>query len=187
MKNVGKITTLDEFIFEHEKDFSYASGELSGLLRDIGLAAKIVNREVNKAGLVDILGSMGINNATGDDVKKLDVFANEQFTSSLNSGGECCGIASEENEDIIVFENSVSRNAKYVVAIDPSGRLIQYRCKCFYRHHLFNLPARNIFRRMYTGRFFTKRIQAGGCGLYYLWFINHAGLHHRQWGERLYA
>jgi fructose-1,6-bisphosphatase I len=119
MRNVGKITTLDEFIFDHEKDFSYASGELSGLLRDIGLAAKIVNREVNKAGLVDILGSIGTNNATGDDVKKLDVFANEQFISSLNTGGECCGIASEESEDIIVFENPVSRNAKYVVAIDP--------------------------------------------------------------------
>jgi fructose-1,6-bisphosphatase I len=119
MKNVGKITTLDEFIFDHEKDFTYASGELSALLRDIGLAAKIVNREVNKAGLVDILGSIGANNSTGDDVKKLDVFANEQFISSLNTGGECCGIASEENEDIIAFENSVSQNAKYVVAIDP--------------------------------------------------------------------
>src|SRR5579862_1477756 len=114
MKKVGKITTLDEFIFEHEKDFSYASGELSGLLRDIGLAAKIVNREVNKAGLVDILGSTGSNNATGDDVKKLDVFADEQFISSLNTGGECCGVASEEHENIIAFENETSRNAKYV-------------------------------------------------------------------------
>ena len=92
---------------------------MSGLLRDIGLAAKIVNREVNKAGLVDLLGSIGTSNATGDVQKKLDVFANEQFISSLNTGGECCGIASEENEDIIAFDNPVSRNAKYVVAIDP--------------------------------------------------------------------
>ena len=65
------------------------------------------------------MGSIGTSNATGDVQKKLDVFANEQFISSLNTGGECCGIASEENEDIIAFDNPVSRNAKYVVAIDP--------------------------------------------------------------------
>jgi hypothetical protein len=72
-----KVITLDEFIIQREKDFPYATGDLSALLRDIGVAAKIVHREVNKAGLVDILGNAGSNNVQGEEVKKLDVFANE--------------------------------------------------------------------------------------------------------------
>ncbi|MBT8195865.1 MAG: class 1 fructose-bisphosphatase [Bacteroidia bacterium] len=113
------VKTLGQFIIERQEDFPYAKGELSRLLRDIGIAAKIVNREVNKAGLVDILGAVGNTNVQGEEQKKLDVFANEQFIAALSSGGECCGIASEENEDIIKINNTVSKNAKYVVAMDP--------------------------------------------------------------------
>ena len=112
-----KVIILDEFIFQHEKDFAFASGELSGLLRDIAFAAKIVNREVNKAGLVDILGTTGNSNSTGDEVKKLDEYANEQFVSALRVSGQCCGVASEELEDFIAFEGS--QGAKYVVCFDP--------------------------------------------------------------------
>jgi fructose-1,6-bisphosphatase I len=117
MKN--KVVTLGQFIIERQSDFPYAKGELSRLLRDIGIAAKIVNREVNKAGLVDILGEMGNTNVQGERVKKLDVFADEQFISALSSGGECCAIASEEQENIVAIDNKVSKDAKYVVAIDP--------------------------------------------------------------------
>jgi fructose-1,6-bisphosphatase I len=113
------VLTLDEFIIQKQTDLPYAKGELSRLLRDIGLAAKIVNREVNKAGLVDILGTSGTTNVQGEEVKKLDVFANKRFIAALKLGGECCGIASEENEDIIVVEDEISKNAKYVVALDP--------------------------------------------------------------------
>jgi fructose-1,6-bisphosphatase I len=88
-------------------------------LRDIGIASKIVNREVNKAGLVDILGEDGTINIQGEEVKKLDVFANEQFIAALRSGGETCAIASEENEQIVHIESAVSANAKYVVCVDP--------------------------------------------------------------------
>jgi fructose-1,6-bisphosphatase I len=116
---MSKVKTLGQFIIEKQADFPFAKGELSRLLRDIGIAAKIVNREVNKAGLADILGDAGDINVQGESVKKLDVFANDQFIAALSSGGECCGIASEENEDIICIDNSVSKNAKYVVAIDP--------------------------------------------------------------------
>jgi fructose-1,6-bisphosphatase I len=116
---MSKVKTLGQFIIEKQADFPYAKGELSRLLRDIGIAAKIVNREVNKAGLADILGDAGDINVQGEAVKKLDVFANEQFIAALSSGGECCAIASEENEDIITIENHVSTNAKYVVAMDP--------------------------------------------------------------------
>ncbi len=114
-----RVQTLGQFIIEKQADFPYAKGELSRLLRDIGIAAKIVNREVNKAGLVEILGETGETNIQGEKVKKLDVFANEQFIAALKAGGECCAIASEENEDIIPIDNEVSANARYVIAIDP--------------------------------------------------------------------
>jgi fructose-1,6-bisphosphatase I len=115
-----KITkTLGQFIIEKQADFPYAKGELSRLLRDIGIAAKIVNREVNKAGLADILGENGTTNIQGEGQKKLDVYANEQFISALKHGGECCIVASEENDDFIHLDTDVSKDAKYIVAIDP--------------------------------------------------------------------
>lgn len=119
MRTTKGVTTLGQFIIARQAEFPYSKGELSRLLRDIGIAAKIVNREVNKAGLVDILGEMGETNVQGESVKKLDVFANEQFISALTYGGECCAIASEENEEIIPIDTQVSKNAKYVVCMDP--------------------------------------------------------------------
>lgn len=116
---IKKVITLDEFIYNQQTDYSYASGELSALLRDLGLASKIIHREVNKAGLVDILGNVGKENHSGDDVKKLDIIANEQFIDSLRCSGQCAGLASEEMEDIIAFEGTRAENAKYVVALDP--------------------------------------------------------------------
>ncbi len=113
------VTTLGQFIIEKQADFPYAKGELSRLLRDIGIATKIVNREVNKAGLMDILGNAGNDNSHGEKQQKLDVYANEQFIAALTSGGECCLIASEENEEVIIIDSPISKNAKYVVAIDP--------------------------------------------------------------------
>lgn len=113
------VKTLGQFIIEKQADFPYAKGELSRLLRDIGIAAKIVNREVNKAGLVDILGEAGTVNVQGEGQKKLDVYANEQFISALRSGGECCVVASEEHDECIYIESEISKNAKYIVAIDP--------------------------------------------------------------------
>ncbi|WP_207423439.1 class 1 fructose-bisphosphatase [Desertivirga brevis] len=116
---MSAVKTLGQFIIEKQKDFPYAKGELSRLLRDIGIAAKIVNREVNKAGLVNILGEVGTTNSHGEAQKKLDVYANEQFISALTCGGECCIIISEENDDPVYIESEVSKNAKYIVAIDP--------------------------------------------------------------------
>jgi fructose-1,6-bisphosphatase I len=114
-----KVITLDEFIYRNEKDFPFASGELSGLLRDLGFAGKIVNREVNKAGLVDILGTTGRSNTTGDEVKKLDEFAQEQFETALKVSGECAGIASEELDEFMPFTHLDGKNPKYVVLLDP--------------------------------------------------------------------
>src|SRR6188508_2005141 len=95
------ILTLDEFTIQQLRDFPQATGELSSLLRDIGLASKRVNVEVNKAGLVDILGDAGTVNVQGEDVKKLDVFANNQFVGVLKHGVSCAGIASEELDEFV--------------------------------------------------------------------------------------
>src|SRR5476651_1423868 len=116
---MNALTTLGQFIIEKQADFPYAKGELSRLLRDIGIAAKIVNREVNKAGLMDILGDAGSINIQGEQQKKMDIYANEQFISALQSGGECCIVVSEENEEHIYIDSEISKNAKYIVAIDP--------------------------------------------------------------------
>jgi len=114
-----KFQTLTAFIVEKQAQYQGASGELTRLLNDIGTAAKFVNREVNRAGLGDVMGYAGEINVQGEEQKKLDVFANEQFIAALRDGGQCCAIGSEENEEIIILDNAHSRNAKYVVAIDP--------------------------------------------------------------------
>ncbi len=113
------VTTLNEFIIERQADFDYAKGELSRLLYSIGVAAKIVNKKINKAGLVDILGESGTVNIQGEDQKKLDVFADNQFIGALKASGECCGIATEENNELLAFDTDLSRDGKYIVCIDP--------------------------------------------------------------------
>ena len=109
-------TTLDRFIMRKQEDFPYATGELSQLLRDIALAAKIVNREINRSGLIDIAGAYGSQNVQGEDQQKLDVIANIRFIRALRNGGEVCTIISEEDDDMIQTGNN---QGKYIVAIDP--------------------------------------------------------------------
>ncbi len=112
-----RVVVLDEYIVNKQKEFPRATGDLSAILRNIGVAAKIVNREVNAAGLVDILGTLGRTNIQGEDVMKLDEFANKEFISSLSTSGLCAGIASEEDKNIITIDGH--NKAKYVVCIDP--------------------------------------------------------------------
>lgn len=114
-----KVLTLDEFTIREMRAFPKATGELAGLLRDIGLAAKRVNVEVNKAGLVDILGDTGDVNVQGEEVKKLDEYANDQFMGVLKHGISCAGIASEELNDMVIFDNEISSNSKYICMFDP--------------------------------------------------------------------
>ena len=120
MSNVNRrVLTLDEFTIFQKRTIPKATGELSALLRDIGLAAKRVNVEVNKAGLVDILGDFGTTNVQGEDVKKLDMYANEQFMGVIHHGISCAGIASEEMEEFVAFDDEMSRQSKYVCCFDP--------------------------------------------------------------------
>ena len=112
--------SLGEFIIENQSEFQYSSGELSRLINSIRLAAKVVNHEVNKAGLVDILGAAGDTNIQGEDQQKLDVYANEVFIKTLINREIVCGIASEEEDDFISIKGRNEKNEnKYVVLIDP--------------------------------------------------------------------
>ncbi len=117
--NSYKLTTLNDFIILKQKDFPYAKGELSSLLHHIGTAAKMVNKKINKAGLTDIIGRSGEINVQGETQQKLDVFADEVFISALISSGECCGVATEENQNEIVFSDKSAAKGKYIVCIDP--------------------------------------------------------------------
>ncbi|GAB2957135.1 class 1 fructose-bisphosphatase [Hymenobacter coalescens] len=109
-------TTLERYIMQKQSEFAYATGELSQLLRDIALAGKIINREVNRAGLAGITGAYGQQNVQGEEQQQLDVVANIRFIRALRNGGQACAVLSEEEDDIIHTGND---QGKYVVAIDP--------------------------------------------------------------------
>ncbi|HLR76385.1 MAG TPA: class 1 fructose-bisphosphatase [Balneolaceae bacterium] len=111
-----KSITLEEFIIQSQTKFPGATGELSQLLRDIGLAAKIISKEVNKAGITNILGYEGSKNIHGESVKKLDLFADHQLISALNRADITCMVISEENEGIVELEHN---DGKYIVYMDP--------------------------------------------------------------------
>lgn len=113
------ITSLNDFIIRQQKDFPYARGELSSLLHHIGTAAKMVNAKIRKAGLVEILGRAGAENPQGEDQQKLDRYADEVFIDALQASGECCGVASEENQNEVVFTEEFAARGKYVVCMDP--------------------------------------------------------------------
>ena len=113
-----KFFTLARHIIEEEKKYPQATGELSGLLHDLSLAAKVISLEVNKAGLVDILGFTGDSNVHGEKVKKLDIFAHDMLIRAMDHGGHLCVMASEEEEDIIHIPPKYNLG-KYVLLFDP--------------------------------------------------------------------
>ncbi len=115
-KNGKKTVTLEEFIIQSQNKFPGATGDLSQLLRDIGLAAKIISREVNKAGITNILGFDGSENIHGEAVKKLDLFSDNQLITALNRSDITCMVISEENDGIVELENE---KGKYIVYMDP--------------------------------------------------------------------
>lgn len=115
-----KLITMDEFTIQETRQFPQATGELSGLLRDIGLAGKLINKQVMKAGLVEgILGKQGTSNVQGEEQMKLDVYADDTLVNMLRNSNDCAGIASEENDEIVCFEDEYSKQSKYVVLFDP--------------------------------------------------------------------
>jgi fructose-1,6-bisphosphatase I len=113
-----KFMTLARFIIEQEKLHPEATGELSKLLHDLSLAAKVISLEVNKAGLADILGFTGDSNVHGEEVKKLDIFAHNMMFNAMDHGGHLCVMASEEEEDIIHIPSKF-KLGKYALLFDP--------------------------------------------------------------------
>jgi len=113
-----KFNTLARHIYEEERKYPEATGELSDLLHDLSLAAKVISLEVNKAGLVDILGFTGDENVHGEKVKKLDIYAHEMMIKAMDHGGHLCVMASEEEEDIIHIPQEF-HIGKYILLFDP--------------------------------------------------------------------
>lgn len=117
---MSNFTTLGEHILKGQIERSESTGELSHLLSCIRLAAKVVNSEINKAGLVDeIMGRQGNTNVQGEDQQKLDVYANRKFIDAFEARSQICGVASEEEDSFVAFEDESCRHGKYVVLIDP--------------------------------------------------------------------
>lgn len=115
-----RFTTLSEFIIERQSEFPYASGDLTRLLSSIQLASKIVNREINRAGLAhEILGKAGQENIQGEEQMKLDVYANNQFIHSLKNQEQVCGVGSEENDEFLGQADGLPASGKYVILMDP--------------------------------------------------------------------
>ena len=112
------VVTLNRFILEQERKHPGASGELTSILYDITLAAKLIHREVSKAGLVDILGMAGLENVHGEQVRKLDVYAHEVMVNAMDHGGHLCVMASEESEDLIPIPEEFP-TGEYVLLFDP--------------------------------------------------------------------
>ncbi len=113
-----RLTTIEQHILSQQRKFPGVSGDFSGLLYDVALAAKLVSKEVNRAGLGDLLGSMGEVNIQGEIVQRMDKFANELFIRILSSGGKVCAIATEENEQIVEIRDD-EFEGKYAINMDP--------------------------------------------------------------------
>jgi fructose-1,6-bisphosphatase I len=112
------VVTIERFIIEQERLYPQATGDLSGILYDLALAAKIITNKVRRAGLVDILGSAGQANVQGEVQQKLDVFANETIVKALDHGGRLCAMGSEEEEDMIPIPSKFQQG-RYAVLFDP--------------------------------------------------------------------
>src|ERR671928_96612 len=112
------VTTIERFILDQEDRYPEATGELSNLLYDIALASKIIAAAIRRAGLVNILGTVGRQNVQGEEQQKLDVFANETIKNCLKHTGRVCAMGSEEDEDIIPVPPEFAAG-KYAVLFDP--------------------------------------------------------------------
>ncbi len=116
---MSKLITLDEFVISKQAEHPESTGELNQIFAAIKLAAKVLNREINKAGLVDVIGSSGIENVQGEQQQKLDVYSNDKVKAALMARGHVAGMASEEEDSFVAFDDKYSQSGKYVVLTDP--------------------------------------------------------------------
>ena len=112
--------TLGQFVIEKQAEYPNAKGELSGILSSIRLVAKVIHRDINRAGLTNnIIGNNGVENVQGEAQMKLDLFAHNTMKQALITREEVAGFASEEEENFVAFDTERGRNAKYVILTDP--------------------------------------------------------------------
>jgi len=111
--------TLEQFIIDHQEEQAHSTGAFSRLIRDISIAAKVINRNIRRAGLLDVFGASGDINVQGEVQKKLDVIADEEIVRALRRGGECCLIGSEEQPDTISIGEAGDGVGRYAVYFDP--------------------------------------------------------------------
>jgi len=115
--NQNPLITLNQFIADQQNQFPYVQGSLSRIFRDLQLAAKMINRDVRKAGLIDILGNFGETNVQSEEQKRLDVISNDVFMKLMDMGGDCVCVVSEEDEGVHWCPDG--KDSKYILAIDP--------------------------------------------------------------------
>lgn len=115
----ARYKTLEQFILERQEQLPLATGSFSRLIRDLSIAAKVVNSYIGRAGLLDVTGSTDDINVQGEIQQKLDVIAHTEFIEALRLGGECGLIVSEEHDEIIPVETRPRNDAPYIVLLDP--------------------------------------------------------------------
>lgn len=116
---LGDFKTLEQFVLEQQDQFEHSTGSFSRLLHDLSLAGKIVNRDMRRAGLLDIYGTTGETNVQGEVQQKMDALAHKEFVLALRRGGECCLIGSEEHAEAIPISAKSETDGKYIVLMDP--------------------------------------------------------------------
>ncbi len=116
---MNELITLGEFVISRQKEYPEATGDLSQIFGALRLASRLVHREINKAGIADITGDAGNENVQGEQQQKLDVYANDKFKAALAARGLVCGIASEEEDHYVEFDDELSSGSKYVILMDP--------------------------------------------------------------------
>lgn len=111
--------TLEQFIIDQQAQFAHSTGAFSRLLRDLSVAAKIISRNIRRAGLLDVLGETGVINVQDEKQKKLDHIAHQELVRALRRGGECCLIGSEEESEAVPVNPREGAQARYAVYFDP--------------------------------------------------------------------
>ncbi len=163
MPDRTKVTTLERFILDQERSHPEATGELTNLLYDVALGAKIIAASIRRAGLIGVLGSAGAMNVQGEEQQKLDVFANETMKNALNHTGRVCAMASEEDEQLIPIPDGYPPG-RYSVVFDPARRVVEHRRQRGGGDHLRDPPSHHHRRARHAGDVLQPGIRLVGAG-----------------------
>ena len=119
LEEIGAYITLEQFIIERQEELDHSTGAFSRLIRDLSVAAKIVNWHMRRAGIMDVFGDTGVINVQGEVQQVMDALAHKEFVRALRRGGECCLIGSEEHSEAIPIKTNDDGDGKYIVLLDP--------------------------------------------------------------------